>query len=184
MNDNSSVYHYYLYTLIKSSENNSYDTLKVVIDMIIMRYKNEGGSLAEERIENLNDLQQMADVRMKQNVELSEFINQVDLITSDVKNTNAVKLLTLHSAKGLESEVVFLVGNCENILPHKHSVHNKNLIEEERRLFYVGMTRAKELLYLSYYTCNSITGKTYSKSRFIKEIPKKYIKEIKRKGGK
>ncbi|WP_352413596.1 UvrD-helicase domain-containing protein [Thermus sp.] len=85
-----------------------------------------------------------------------------------------VRLMTLHNAKGLEFPVVFLVGLEENLLPHRNSLARLEDLEEERRLFYVGVTRAKERLYLSYALEREVFGKReYTRmSRFLEEIPK------------
>jgi DNA helicase-2/ATP-dependent DNA helicase PcrA len=85
--------------------------------------------------------------------------------------------MTLHSAKGLEYEVVFLVGMEEGIFPGYRSIENQKDIEEERRLCYVGITRAKQHLYLICAKQRTIFGSTQCNriSRFIQEIPKQYL---------
>ena len=85
----------------------------------------------------------------------------------------AVTLMTLHAAKGLEFEIVFLVGMEEGLFPHSRSLMDKEELEEERRLCYVGMTRAKELLYISYANHRMFFGTRASNhvSRFVAEIP-------------
>jgi len=89
-----------------------------------------------------------------------------------------VHLMTLHTAKGLEFPVVFIIGCEEGILPHSLSLINPLDIEEERRLFYVGITRSKKHLYLVFSeTRNSYNGKeANSPSRFLFEIPEHLIK--------
>lgn len=88
--------------------------------------------------------------------------------------------MTLHSAKGLEYPIVFLTGMNEGIFPSLNSLDNSSEIEEERRLCYVGITRAKQLLCLTGANERTIYGKTniYSPSRFIEEIPKDNMQVI------
>jgi len=89
------------------------------------------------------------------------------------ETTEAVTLMTLHTAKGLEFKTVFIVGLEENIFPHSRSMFDQSELEEERRLFYVGITRAKENLYLLYATSRLYFGNIQSNqpSRFLAEIP-------------
>jgi DNA helicase-2/ATP-dependent DNA helicase PcrA len=107
---------------------------------------------------------------------LSEFLENVALI-SDVDNLeedpDAPTLLTLHAAKGLEFPIVFITGLEEGILPHSRSVDDAEELAEERRLFYVGLTRAKDQVYLSHAFRRSIFGDSSvsTPSRFIKELP-------------
>jgi len=111
---------------------------------------------------------------------LSLFLEEVALI-ADTDNidqaSEAVHLMTLHSAKGLEFKVVFIVGLEEGILPHSRSLIDHNEMEEERRLMYVGITRAKEKVYLVYTRERNIYGSTQinSPSRFLDDIPENLI---------
>lgn len=93
---------------------------------------------------------------------------------------DAVQLMTLHSAKGLEFPLVFMAGVEENLFPHKMSAQEPGRMEEERRLCYVGITRAMQKLYMTYAECRRLFGsETYNKSsRFIGEIPSEYIHEV------
>ena len=88
-------------------------------------------------------------------------------------DTSRVTLMTLHTAKGLEYPVVFIVGLEDGIFPHLRSLGEPAEMEEERRLAYVGITRAREQLYLSYAWCRNLWGQTQYNppSRFLKEIP-------------
>ncbi len=88
--------------------------------------------------------------------------------------------MTLHSAKGLEFPVVFITGFEEGIFPHSRSLNSEEELEEERRLCYVGMTRAKERLYLTYSWRRILNGNTLfnSVSRFLSEIPKHLIEKV------
>ncbi len=126
------------------------------------------------RLENIKELKSVAVVFPS----LSEFLEQVALVESEYfegekkgRNKNGVRLMTLHQAKGLEFPVVFVVGVEEGILPHSRSFDDIYSLEEERRLFYVGITRAKERLYITYTRQRFIFGsRSYSmKSRFLEE---------------
>jgi DNA helicase-2/ATP-dependent DNA helicase PcrA len=144
----------------------------------------EGTPEAEARLENLRELISAAEDFEAQNADLGDdersplelFLDQVALV-ADVDSlddrSDRVSLMTAHSAKGLEYPQVFLVGLEEGILPHAASARDPEGLEEERRLFYVGMTRAMELLTL---TCakerRRFGSRTYSvPSRFLSEIP-------------
>lgn len=140
--------------------------------------KQEDTEEAESRIENLQELVNVArdfTPDEEDNV-LGEFLAQVALV-SDLDETpdadNAVTLMTLHAAKGLEFENVFLAGLEEGIFPHSRSLNNNTEMEEERRLMYVGVTRAKQKLYISYAKRRQMWGETryYTPSRFLAEIP-------------
>ncbi|MGD2062750.1 MAG: UvrD-helicase domain-containing protein [Nitrospirota bacterium] len=107
---------------------------------------------------------------------LSAFLEQVALVTDLDQETEArdyVTLMTLHSAKGLEFPVVFLTGMEEGIFPHRMAMGSEDEMEEERRLAYVGITRAKEVLYLTFAARRHIQGEVQfnSPSRFLGEIP-------------
>ncbi len=93
---------------------------------------------------------------------------------------DCVQLMTLHSAKGLEFPLVFLCGLEDGLFPHQRSIHDSAGLEEERRLCYVGMTRAKELLYLTYAERRRMYGnETYGQpSRFISEVPPELVNDI------
>lgn len=137
---------------------------------------------AENRIENLNEFLTVAMEFEEQFAEntLSEFLEGITL-SSDIDNLEeeeeAVTLMTLHSAKGLEFPVVFLVGMEEGIFPGYKSISEPQELEEERRLCYVGITRAKENLFLTCSKQRTIFGSTsYNQtSRFLKEIPEELL---------
>ncbi len=133
---------------------------------------------AESRIQNLEEFLTVAiefEEEFADNT-LGEFLENITL-SSDIDNVedaeNSVTLMTLHSAKGLEFPTVFLVGLEEGIFPGYKSIGEENALQEERRLFYVGITRAKEHLYLTCAKRRTIFGSTsYNAiSRFVKEIP-------------
>jgi len=126
------------------------------------------------RLENIRELKSVALSFPK----LVDFLHQVALVESEyfedekkADSLNKIRLMTLHQAKGLEFDYVFIIGVEEGILPHSRSLDDLSSIEEERRLFYVGITRAKEKLYITYTKKRFIFGKqNYSlKSRFLEE---------------
>ncbi len=115
--------------------------------------------------------------------ELTGFLDQIALVSSGeayVGSEGIVTLMTLHSAKGLEFPVVFLVGMEEGLFPHSRALNDYKEMEEERRLCYVGMTRAKERLYLLNASERFLYGKSQwnRPSRFIKDIPKSAVKIV------
>ena len=141
--------------------------------------------VGSERLENINELKSSAE-EFSANIDknpkesLIEFIETASLNTN-LDNVNesfeAVTLITLHQAKGLEYEKVYIVGMEEGLLPHSRSLESEDEIEEERRLCYVGITRAKNELYLSASSRRRFQG-VYGnaiKSRFLEEIPKDVI---------
>ncbi len=132
----------------------------------------------EERLQNLDELNNNL-IRFKEENpegELSDFLEEVALLT-DIDNYNAdadtVVLMTLHASKGLEFPVVFIPGLEEGVFPGMQSLYDSSEIEEERRLAYVGITRAKEKLYLLNTRSRMIFGSTkYNRpSRFLEELP-------------
>ena len=134
---------------------------------------------AEIRIENLQELLNVVSEfePTEDDNELGEFLAQVSLVSdldSNVDETSdMVTLMTLHSAKGLEFPVVFLMGLEEGIFPHARCFDSKSELEEERRLMYVGVTRAQDKLYLTHAKRRQMYGeyKYYNPSRFLTEIP-------------
>jgi DNA helicase-2/ATP-dependent DNA helicase PcrA len=137
---------------------------------------------AESRIQNLEEFLTVAiefEEEFAENT-LGEFLENITL-SSDIDSVedaeNSVTLMTLHSAKGLEFPTVFLVGLEEGIFPGYKSIGEENSLQEERRLFYVGITRAKEHLYLTCAKRRTIFGSTsYNAiSRFVKEIPEELL---------
>ncbi len=141
---------------------------------------------AENRIENLEEFLTVAIEFEEEYAEnsLSQFLEGITL-SSDIDNVeedeDSVTLMTLHSAKGLEFPVVFLVGMEEGIFPGYKSISEPKELEEERRLCYVGITRAKEHLYLTCSKQRTIFGSTsYNPvSRFLKEIPEELLEGYK-----
>ena len=137
---------------------------------------------AENRIENLNEFLTVAIEFEEESAEatLSEFLEGITL-SSDIDNLeeqeDSVTLMTLHSAKGLEFPAVFMVGMEEGIFPGYKSISEPREMEEERRLCYVGITRARENLFISFAKQRTIFGSTsYNQvSRFVKEIPSELL---------
>ena len=137
---------------------------------------------ADADIENLQELVNVAEEFEPEELDnaLGEFLQQVALV-SDVDGmdniSNNVTLMTLHSAKGLEFPVVFLAGMDEGVFPHQRTFNSLSELEEERRLMYVGVTRAEEKLYLISAKRRQMWGeyKYYNPSRFIEEIPRKLL---------
>ncbi|MFC1854891.1 3'-5' exonuclease, partial [Candidatus Dependentiae bacterium] len=115
---------------------------------------------------------------------LRDFLNEVSLIQQETRskgpNADAIQLMTLHSAKGLEFKTVLMPGNEEGMLPSFQSIGQSDSLEEERRLFYVGITRAKERLILINVTTRAYFGtiKAMDPSRFLGELPQTLIKNI------
>lgn len=140
---------------------------------------------AEADIENLQELVNVTEefVPEEEDNVLGEFLAQVALV-SDIDNmdtiANNVTLMTLHAAKGLEFPVVFMAGLDEGIFPHLRSLNVTSEMEEERRLMYVGVTRAEEKLYLTSAKRRQMWGefKYYNPSRFIEEIPRQLLNMI------
>ena len=145
----------------------------------------------ESRVENLKEMLSVTEefaVKCERNGEeptLENFLADVALV-ADIDDAElgeeAVTLMTLHSAKGLEFPDVFLVGMEEGIFPHSRTLMDENEIEEERRLCYVGITRAEKHLFLSNARTRTIYGRTqyYTPSRFLQEAPRNLVHVIKR----
>jgi len=139
----------------------------------------DGTDEGEGRWENIEELKSVAQKYTK----LEDFLQEISLI-SDVDNydVNAerITLMTMHNAKGLEFPVVFIVGAEEGLFPHVRSLMEPMEMEEERRLAYVGVTRAKERLYMTYAQSRMIYGNIQNNisSRFIDEIPEEYREKI------
>ena len=167
--------------------------MKAVIDQsgYMQALKEEGSFEAEGRLENLEELlNAVAEWEAEEGGSISDFLDEAALMASvddrAVKAANnelpeeAVTLMTLHNAKGLEFPVVLLVGIEENLLPHRSSTSSLQEIEEERRLLYVGITRAQEDLFLVNCESRMSFGRTeYARpSRFLEDIPKGALVEI------
>jgi len=168
-----------------------FESVKYVIEAsgLIELYKKEKQDKGETRVENLEELVNAAklfdyDSNNPENLsELDLFLTHAALEAGEMQgdaDEDCVQLMTLHSAKGLEFKVVFMVGVEEGLFPSQQSFEDPGRLQEERRLCYVGITRAMQQLYISYAESRRLYGKdSYPRpSRFIKEIPAEAIQEI------
>jgi DNA helicase-2/ATP-dependent DNA helicase PcrA len=163
--------------------------LHLLIDLIVERsgygaMLREDKERGEERMENLQELKASAEqfAGSEERGQLTEFLENVALVSdvdvlqgvddSDV-DEEAITLITLHQAKGLEYDAVFIVGLEEGMMPHSRSVDDPTQLQEERRLLYVGMTRARKRLYMFRAFQRRFRGQSGSQmaSRFLREIP-------------
>ena len=178
---------------IENQKLNAFDLTKEVIDKvrIIDELKKDESPEGISRIENVQEL--LNGIRdfiedqkeiVDSNDNLSEFLSTVSLSTDfDLNNPDEdkVSLMTLHLSKGLEFRHVFIVGLEEDLFPSALSYNTRSELEEERRLFYVGITRAKDNLYLSYANSRYRWGKLIycEESRFLNEIDKEFVNVVK-----
>jgi DNA helicase-2/ATP-dependent DNA helicase PcrA len=157
---------------------------------LIEHYKKEKGEKAESRVENLEELINAARGYEHDEAEgldpLSSFLAHAALEAGEGQAEaweDCVQLMSLHSAKGLEFPLVFLTGLEEGLFPHQHSLQDPVRLEEERRLCYVGMTRARLQLVLTQAELRRLHGNEHytSPSRFLGEIPEELLQEIRAK---
>lgn len=152
-------------------------------------FKKSGGEKAITRVENLEELTRAArNFRAEPDTEgiidpLSDFLSHAALEAGETQAAeweDCVQLMSLHAAKGLEFKLIFLCGAEEGLFPHQRSLDQPGRLEEERRLCYVGMTRAMEQLYLTWAEVRNLHGREqYSRpSRFLLEIPTKLTEQI------
>jgi DNA helicase-2/ATP-dependent DNA helicase PcrA len=142
----------------------------------------QGTADAASRVENLQEFLTVTQQfqKTREDASLAAFLEHISLL-SDVDAAedagNAVSLMTLHSAKGLEFPVVFIAGLEEGLLPHMRSLSDDAEVEEERRLCYVGITRAQERLYLTHAFRRTIFGQTQTSapSRFLRDLPREFV---------
>ncbi len=160
----------------------------IMLSGLVDHFKKEKGDKGQQRIENMEELVSAArgfeatDAEVEED-ELGAFLSLAALDSGDRQGDpgeKCVQLMTLHSAKGLEFPLVFLCGVEEGLFPHKMSLKDAGGIEEERRLCYVGITRAMKLLYISYAESRRLHGKEQyaAPSRFLKEIPNELLQEV------
>ncbi len=156
---------------------------------LIDHHMKEPGEKGRIRVENINEL--ISAVKsfeaLNKHEDMSEYGSYISAFLSSVsldmgetqasKSDDAVQLMTIHSAKGLEFKYVFMIGMEESLFPHSRSIENINELEEERRLCYVGITRARQKLYLTYTEFRRLYGQdSYNPpSRFINEIPNEHL---------
>ncbi|MBI4035600.1 UvrD-helicase domain-containing protein [Candidatus Daviesbacteria bacterium] len=169
------------------SQMDKYSTLDL-LDLVLTKtgylaYIDDNTEIGKGRVENVKELRSVAE----EFPNLTDFLENVALVENgnmltrkqkaDNQSSNAVTLMTLHSAKGLEFSVVFMVGMEEGLFPHSRSMLDANELEEERRLVYVGITRAKNKLYLTYARQRLYFGTRSNNlvSRFLADIPQELI---------
>lgn len=150
----------------------------------IERLKSDGTDESQGRINNIQELCSMAKDFEEDNTgsTIDDFLNQISLQSqADNLDEDRVQMMTMHTSKGLEYSAVFIVGLEEGLFPHSNSLGTPELLEEERRLAYVGVTRAKRDLYL----CHAQRRRDYSRkynvtrpSRFLEEIPKRMVEQV------
>ena len=154
-------------------------------------HKRDKGDRAQTREENLQELvsaaRQFVVPEDDEQDPLNAFLAHAALEAGEQQASeweDCVQLMTLHSAKGLEFPLVFLSGMEEGLFPHQRSLEDPSQLEEERRLCYVGMTRAKRLLYLTYAESRRLHGSDYypTPSRFLAEVPPERVKEVRIRG--
>jgi len=162
-----------------------YELIQEVISLSsYLSYLQEEPETAQDRKENIDELIGKAAEWEEETQEptLSKFLEELALRipAKEQPDLPTIKMMTLHNSKGLEFSVVFFVGMEEDLLPHINSKDDAAAIEEERRLCYVGMTRAKKQLYLSTATYRYMWGteRVMRPSRFLKEIPSEYTQNI------
>ncbi len=163
-------------------------SLTELIDAVLDKTGMKESLEKEDNFENERRLEVLMEFRsitenyqnLTGSVNLSDFLDEISLvadITEHEDYDDVITLMTFHSAKGLEFKVVFMVGMEEGLMPHINSFEEENGIEEERRLCYVGITRAKERLYITNAKRRMLYGeyKSNPPSRFINEIEKSYL---------
>ena len=174
--------------ILEMKEKSEELSLTETIDMVLLKsgiksdLESEHTLEADIRLENLEEFKSITKTFEEESgiASLEDFLNEVSLVSdvNDEKNDNTPKvtLMTIHSVKGLEFSYVFVIGMEENIFPHVNSLEEGSL-EEERRLCYVAITRAKKKLYLVNALRRMLFGRSSVNmpSRFINEIDKKYI---------
>src|SRR4030095_10700638 len=159
--------------------------LQLVLEAIYEEYAEENFANYSIRLEDIDQLINVA----SQYSDTNEFLTQLALL-SNVEaeqdrprddDEETLKLTTIHQAKGLEFDTVFLIMLCDGLFPSGRSLEEVDNLEEERRLFYVGITRAKKQLYLSYPLIRMSAGYSgdfmQQKSRFLYELPKELLDE-------
>jgi len=154
---------------------------------LLDHYRKEKGEMGQARIENLEELvnaaRQFEGEQEDELDPLSAFLTHAALEAGEGQGTqweDCVQLMTLHAAKGLEFPLVFICGVEEGLFPHQMSIAEEGRLEEERRLCYVGITRAERELYLTYAESRRLHGtETYPRpSRFLSELPVELLQEV------
>jgi ATP-dependent DNA helicase UvrD/PcrA len=163
--------------------------LPELLDLVLERtgygtYLNDGTEEGEERYANVLELRSLAEefVRSPRDEQLPAFLEDVALVSDQDQYEEAkpaATLITLHAVKGLEFPVVFLTGMEEGVFPHARALDEEDELEEERRLCYVGVTRAMDRCYLSWARQRTLFGRTSSNppSRFLRELPRDGVEQ-------
>jgi DNA helicase-2/ATP-dependent DNA helicase PcrA len=161
------------------------ETVKIMLEKsgLVAHYKTERDGA--DRVENLNELVNAAAAFVNEGEEhdLPAFLAHAALESGEnqaAEGTDALQLMTVHSAKGLEFHAVFITGLEEGLFPHEQSVLEDDGLEEERRLMYVAITRARTRLYLSFAQTRMLHGQTRYNvaSRFLDELPEEAVKRL------
>ncbi|MDG1065363.1 MAG: DNA helicase II [Luminiphilus sp.] len=153
---------------------------------LVEYHRAEKGERGQARVENLEELVSAAKTFVPDDTDLpslQQFLDSAALDAGDAQadpHEDSVQLMTLHSAKGLEFPMVFLAGMEENLFPHRMSLDEPGRLEEERRLCYVGITRAMKKLVLTYAESRRLHGsESYNTaSRFVRELPSELLNEV------
>jgi DNA helicase-2/ATP-dependent DNA helicase PcrA len=162
------------------------DLIELVLEKSGIRkeYEKEDTIESESRLENLEEFKSIAKNFEDYNptATLEEFLMEISLISDikETKNDDVVTLMTMHAVKGLEFDIVFVTGLEEGLFPHVNCMEDAKELEEERRLFYVAITRAKQVLYLTNARSRLLFGQIKSNmpSRFIEEINEEDLEKL------
>jgi len=144
----------------------------------------DGSEESENRIENIRELLTAAEESHERGESLRDFLDHAALVSDQdaFDERSPISLMTLHTAKGLEFPVVFIMGLEDGLFPHNRSITESQQLEEERRLFYVGMTRAEQKLYLTSARFRRYFGNMDQQisepSRFLTEVPQELVEEV------
>ena len=175
---------------VKKTQKVSHISPITLIDKLLeatdyLKIIDDGSEQGLMRVENVKELKSVASdfenlASFLENIALMEGMISPEKSFEKGDSVNVVTLMTIHAAKGLEFENVFIVGMEEGLFPHSRSLLDPQQLEEERRLAYVGMTRAREKLYLSYATQRLYFGTTSANlvSRFVVDIPQELVAAI------
>ncbi len=186
----------FLRILNETIESRASMNLGELMDFVFGRTDFEGALLREygeeegrDRWNNVQELRNVAAgyLNLPRESQLPTFLEEVALVSdldSVKENRDSITCITLHQAKGLEYPIVFLIGLEEGLLPHSRSLDDVEALDEERRLFYVGATRAKQRLYILYAFRRTTYGRTNvsQPSRFLADIPKDMLKQMPKRG--
>jgi len=168
------------YIYVEAQNKNILDIIEMILEKTnYIRWFDDGSDQAEMKKENISELKNVAYtyVQKSPNNSLETFLNEINLIEQEQdKNQDGsgsyVNLMTLHSSKGLEFNYVFMIGMEEGLLPHSRAFVDENELEEERRLCYVGITRARQKLTLTF------AEKRLTREGLTSQIPSRFLGEI------